>query len=431
MRKGIGETALILLGTALPAARQIIEDLRRLDHRLLSAEISGDLARGEETVDIITLVGVTDDTFASLETFLTYPAIEKVNKQRDYKVEVALKNGLEVEYLSIYPEQRATVQVLYVATRAHRSQLRDLAWKRGYELTLGGFLKGEDVWTAKDEEEVYRYLGLPFIPPELRKGNGEIEAIQKGEMALDLVTLADIKGDLHVRTDWSDGTCTLEEIARAAIAKNYRYVLIADQTKRDDTLHGITPERWLEQRLEIYRLNELLAKEGHNFQLLSGVEVEILDDGSLNFPAELLAEMDIVLAAMHSGLDQERRIITERLMKAMSNPYVDIIAHPTGRSAGKPPVSQLNLLKIFVHARETGTILEINGHPTKLDLNAEQVQTALDEEVKLMIGSSAHSVHTLDNMEYGVITARKGAARVGEILNTFDLVHLKANIKTF
>jgi DNA polymerase (family X) len=427
----MGENDLILLGTALPAARQIIEDLKRLDTKLSGVELSGDLARGEETMATISLVGISDDTYDSLEVFLKYGEIEKINKQRDYKVEVTLKNGLRLEYLCVFPEQRATVQVLNIATREHRAQLRDLAMKRGYELTLGGFLKGEDVWTAKDEEEVYRYLGLPLIPAELRRGNGEIEAIQKGEMALDLVTLSDIKGDLHVRTDWSDGTCSLEEIARAALAKSYQYLLIAEQTKHADTLHGITPERWLEQRAEIYRLNELLAKEGHNFQLLSGVEAKILPDGEIDFPEKLLSEMDIVMSAMYTETDQNRKTITARLMKAMSNPHVDIIAHPTGRVIGKHVATQLNLLKIFVHARETGTILEINGHPDKLDLNAEQVQTALDEDVKLVIGSNAHSVRTLANIEYGVIIARRAAARTAEILNTSNLAQLKTNFKPF
>jgi DNA polymerase (family X) len=421
---------MIPIGTALPMARQLIAGLQKVDHYLKTAEISGDLRRGEEMLEFVTVLGVSDDTYESLEIFLKLPEIEKVNKKRDYKAEVTLQNGLQVEYLVVFPEQRATTQVLHTATREHRLQLRDLAWKRGYELTLGGFLKGEDVWTAKDEEEVYRYLGLPFIPPELRRGTGEIEAILKGEVGLDLVTLADIKGDLHVRTDWSDGISTVEEVARAALAKGYQYLAITDQTLREDTAHGLTPERWREQRFEIERVNNLLANEGHIFQLLSGIEADILPDGEIDFPSEVLAEMDVVLAALHNDLDQERKVITERLMKAMRNPHVDIIAHPTGRLVGKPIPTHLNLLKIFVHARETGTILEINGNPDRLDLNGEQVQTALEEKAKLIVSSGAHSVRTLDNLEYGVISARRGAARVAEILNTFDLANLKESLKT-
>ena len=419
----------ILLGIALPCARQIMLDMIKADPNLRQLEPTGAIRRGEETVDLISIVAGTQDTYETLETFRKLPMIEQIVRERDYKLEAVLKNGLRVELIACFPEQLATTLVMTTGTLEHRQQLRDLAWKRGYELSMGGFIRGEEIWPAQDEEEVFRYLGLPYIPPELRRGNGEIQAIMQGEMALDLVTLDDLKGDLHSHSTWSDGTASIEAMARAAAVRGYRYLLLTDHTKSLGMVRGLNEQKLEQQQIEIARVNEVLTAEGFNFKLLSGAEVEIKADGSLDFADEVLAKMDIVVASLHSSLRQERARITDRLLRAMHNPHVDIIAHPTGRIITAREPADLNLPRILAAARETGTVLEINSGPDRLDLKAEHVQQALEEKVKLVISSDAHSTSGLATLEYGVITARRGGARASEILNTLELSQLLARLK--
>ncbi len=419
----------LLLGIALPAARQLMEHMKQVDPNLVSIEPTGALRRGEETVDQISIVACSNDTYDTLEAFLKLPEIGEIQKRRDYKAEVILNNGIKVEFITCFPEQLATTLAMTTGTDEHRAKLRDEAWKRGYELSLGGFIKKEEIWPAKDEEEVFRYLGLPYLPPEVRNGTDEFDAVKTGELNIDLVLLEDIRGDLHCHSTWSDGTASIEEMARAAIRKGYRYLLMTDHTKSLGMVRGLTEERLSEQQAEIYRINDLLAKEGHNFTLLSGAEVEIKADGELDFADEVLAQMDIVVASLHSSLRQERKKITERLLKAMRNPHVDIIAHPTGRIINAREPADLNMLKVFVAARETGTALEVNSGPDRLDLKDEHVQQALAEKVKLVISSDAHAPRALDNLEYGVITARRGGARPIDILNTHNLAGLKSHLK--
>ncbi len=418
-----------LLGVATACARQLMQDLKQADSNVVKLETTGALRRGEETVDKISLVAASNDTDETLEAFLKLPVIESVQRRRDYKAEVTLKNGLKVEFFTCFPEQLATTLLLTTGTDGHRAELRDLAWARGYELSMGGFLSKDEVWPTTDEEEAFRYLGLPYLPPELRNGKGEIKAAKAGELVLDLVTLTDLKGDLHSHSIWSDGGNSVEEMARAAARKNYRYLLMSDHSKGLGIVSGLTEERLREQQIEIARINEVLAKEGFNFRLLSGAEVEIKADGSLDFSDEILATMDIVVASLHSSLRQEHKKITERLLRAMHNPHVDIIAHPTGRIINAREPADLNMLKVFVAARETGTALEINSGPDRLDLKAEHVQQALEEKVKLVISSDAHSISGLDMLEFGVITARRGGAQASEILNTLELDRLLASLK--
>jgi DNA polymerase (family 10) len=412
------------LGFALERAREFAGKISALDSNIVRVEVTGALRRAEELVEQVSLIAVSNDTYDSLEAFLKLPEIAEVRKRWDYKADVTLQNGLKLEFITCFPEQLATAWALTTGTNEHRTQLRNLAYKYGYELSLGGFLKREDVWPAKDEEEVFRYLGLPYIPPELRNGNGEIEAIQKGEMSLDLVTLAGIKGDLHVHSNWGNGSATIEELARAATKKGYHYLLLADHAGQNANL-----DKLLQQRAEIFRVNDVLAQEGYNFSLLWGVEVEILPDGTLSLPDEILSQLEIVVAAIHSGLHQERKQITERFIKAMQNPHVDIVTHPTGRILNLREPADLFMLKIFVAARETGTALEISGNPDRLDLKAEHIQQALEEKPKLVISSGAHSPQALAHLEYGVLTARRGAARASEILNTLELNKLKEALK--
>jgi DNA polymerase (family 10) len=419
----------LLLGVALPCAREIMTRIKENDPTVLKTEITGSLRRGEETVEQISIIATSEDNYDTLEKFLTMPEIAELRRRNDYKAEVTLQNGLKVEFIACFPEMLATTLVLTSGTAEFRTQLRDQAYKHGYELSLGGFIKRDEIWPAKDEVEVFHYLGLPFIPPELRNGAGEIEVIKKGEQSTKLIRQEELKGDLHCHSVWSDGTASIEDMARTAARKGYRYLLMTDHTKSLGMVRGLNEEKLKEQQAEIYRINDLLAKEGFDFRLLSGAEVEIKADGELDFTDEVLESMDIVVASLHSNLRQERKKITDRLLKAIQNPHVDIIAHPTGRIINAREPADLFMLKIFVAARETGTALEINSGPDRLDLKAEHVKEALQEKVKLVISSDAHAPRALDLIEYGVITARRGGATAENILNTLEFDKLKAALK--
>lgn len=412
----------ILLGTALPFARQVMLEMMKLDPNVRELLPSGALRRGEETLEMLTILAATEDTYETLEIFKNLPIIDHIIRERDYKAEVVLTNGLRLEFITCFPEQLATALVMTTGTQEHRQQLRDLAWKRGYELSLGGFVKGDEIWPAHDEEEVFRYLGLPYIPPELRRGNGEIQAVLQGEMALDLVTLDDIRGDLHVI---SPNIANLEALAHAAALRGYRYLLVANSSFE----HTITVEKLRQQKTAITQINENLANEGFNFQLLSGVEVEIQPDGMLDLPDSILPEQDIVLAGINRDWRPERKELTDVFLKIMRNPHVDIISHPTGRIFNQREPLEMNQLKVFVAARETGTALEINANPLRLDLNADYIQQALDEKAPLVIGSEATNPDELPNLEYGLLTARRGGARPHEILNSLPLDKLLASLK--
>jgi DNA polymerase (family 10) len=292
--------------------------------------------------------------------------------------------------------------------------MRTLATKRGLALTEDGFTRGQEKIPCPTEEEVYSTLGLCWIPPELREDHGELQAARDRTLP-ELVQLGDLKGDLHTHSDWSDGTGTLSAMAEAAMSLGYEYLVISDHTHSLGVAKGLDLDQLHKQRAEIERLNAKFL----DIRILQGAEVEVRSDGSLDYPDDCLADLDIVIAAVHSGLRQDQQGLTERAVRAMRHPHVDILAHPSGRIPGRREASNINLDTVLRVAVETGTILEVNAH--RLDLDDAHVSRAIRLGVPLAVVSDAHHTAALDTIRYAVATARRGWAGPRHVVNTLPL----------
>ena len=413
----------IPLGTAWPVAQEILAALRQV-RGVVQAEAAGSLRRMRATVGDIDLLVASADPEPVMDRFVSLPLVAEVSLRGPTKCTVILQNGLQVDLRVLPPERYGSLLQYFTGSKDHNVALRELALKQGLSLSEYGFKRdGEEILCPR-EEDVYHTLGLEWIPPELRENRGEIEAAGRGQLPK-LVELGDIQGDLHVHTNWSDGAASLEEMARAARARGYRYLVISDHTKSLGVARGLTPERLRQQRAEIERLNATFS----DFRVLQGAEVEIKADGSLDFPDEVLAELDVVIASVHSGLRQERERITARLISAMRNPHVDIIGHPSGRILGQREASAVDMDELLRVAAETGTCLEVNAQPDRLDLDDVHIRRAIEMGVKLAINTDAHGVGGLEVMRYGVATARRGWAEAKDVINTRPLEELLRLIK--
>lgn len=411
-------TERIPLGTAWPVAQDILEALRAVSG-VKRATAAGSLRRMRATVGDIDLLVASDDPIPVMDCFVGLPLVEEVSLRGSTKTTVILNNGLQVD-LRVLPLKRYGSLIQYfTGSKAHNVALRGIALDQGLSLSEYGFKRDDEEILCPHEEDVYHTLGLAWIPPELREARGEIEAAYQDKLPA-LIELNDIKGDLHMHTDWSDGVATIEEMASAVQARGYQYAVISDHTQSLGVARGLSPERLREQRAEIDRLNE----EFTDFRLLQGAEVEIKADGSLDFPDEVLAELDVVVASIHSGLRQERERITARMVKAMRNPHVDIIGHPLGRILGQREASAVDMDEVLRVAEETGTILEVNAIPERLDLDDVHIRRAIELGIKLAINSDAHRPEGLAVMRYGVANARRGWAEAKDVSNTQPLEEL-------
>ncbi len=413
-----------LLGTALPIAQEIVERLRATSPAENIVPV-GSLRRRKPTIGDIDILATTAKPTQVMSAFVKLSQVAEVLLQGDTKSTVILDNGLQVDLRVLSEERFGTLMQYFTGSKEHNVQLRILALDQGLSLSEYGYKKedGTEI-TCPTEEEVYETIGLPWIPPEMREARGEIEAARAGKLP-QLVTDGDIRGDFHVHTNYSDGVHTIEEMAQAAKAKGYDYILLTDHTRGLGVAGGMTPERVAEQRAEIKWVNEKLAP----FRVLAGAEVEIRSNGTLDLPDEVLAEMDLVVAAIHSGLRQEREKITQRMLAAIRNPHVDIIAHPTGRLLGQREEIALDFEAVVREAAKTGTILEINAQPNRLDLDGAHVMRAIQEGVLLSIGTDAHHMDGLGLMPLGVAMARRGWAEAKDIANTMNWEDLKKKVK--
>lgn len=414
----------IPLGTAWPVAQEVLSALEDGCRAVQRATAAGSLRRMKATIGDIDLLVASAEPEAVMEAFVNLPQVAEVSLRGPTKTSVILDNGLQVDLRVLPPERYGSLLQYFTGSKAHNVALRGLAQSQGLSLSEYGFKRGQAEIICAEEEEVYRTLGLPWIPPELREDWGEIEAAQGGTLPR-LVELADIQGDLHIHTDWSDGAVSLAQMAEAARARGYRYAVISDHSRGLGVAGGLTVERLRAQRAEIERLNQRFSA----FRLLQGVEVEIRADGSLDFPDEVLAELDVVIASLHSGLRQERERITARLISAMRNPHVDIIGHPLGRIIGQREESAVDMDAVLETAAATGTIMEVNAIPARLDLDDVHIRRAVTMGVKLAINSDAHNGEGLAVMAYGVATARRGWAEAKDVVNTLPLDKLLKQVK--
>lgn len=414
------------LGTAWPIAQEILAELAALPGVVKSA-VGGSLRRMCETIGDIDLLIAAEQAEPIMNYFVAMPMVESVSGHGLTKSSVILHNGLQVD-LRVLPVARwGTLLNYFTGSQAHNIRLRELALKKGYTLNEHRFqpVAGGDELLCASEEEVYRMLGLPYIPPALREDRGEIEAAQKNKLPK-LVEMADIIADLHMHTTWSDGRLSVLEMAQAAKARGLRYIAITDHSHSLGVVRGVTPERLREQAAEIRAANEKL---GPDFRILHGTEMEIKADGSLDFPDDVLAELDFVIASLHVSLGQPRQQVTERLLAAIHNPHVDMIGHPTGRLLPNRAGADLDMDAILAAAARTGTILEINANPARLDLRDSHVRRAIELGVKLSINTDAHYPENFDLMHFGVATAQRGWATAGDVINTWPVEALLAYIR--
>jgi DNA polymerase (family 10) len=410
------------IGVARPLAEQIVRELRASGLPLDKLEVGGSLRRGKATIGDMDLLATSADPAAVVTFFTQLPIVQTVVTHGANKSTVRLRNGVQVDLMVQPPEHFGALLHHFTGSREHNIQMRDRAIKRHLKLSEYGFERPDgSLIRCPEEIDVFRTLDLPYIPPEIREGFGEIEAAERGTLPV-LVTQADIKGDLHNHSTYSDGTTSIEVMARAAMARGYAYMAITDHSQSLTIAGGMSVDRIREQAAEVRALNERLAP----FRILHGVELEIRTDGTLDYPDEVLAELDIVVASVHTGHRQETDRITERMLGAIRNPHVDIIAHPTGRILGRRESSALDVERVIAAAAVTGTALEINGSPERMDLDDVHVRQAVRAGVPLALSTDSHHPDGFANVVYGLLMARRGWATAADILTTWPLDRLLA-----
>ncbi|MDX6496735.1 MAG: polymerase [Gaiellales bacterium] len=408
-----------------PFAERIVAELKTLPG-VAECEIAGSLRRYAETAKDIDLVLASEDPGSVADGFAALEWVAEVEARGDTKVTCIAHDGTRVELRMVEPGLFGNLLQHLSGSKDHNVALREAAVKAGLKVSEYGIeqLATGEVMRSRDETEVYKRLGMDWVPPELRENRGEIEAARAHALP-DLVTLDQIRGDLHSHTDWSDGKSTLEEMVAAARAKGYAYLNVTDHSPAVGFGMGLDAGRL---RRQIERVRELAATL-KGFTLLAGAEVDILKDGSLDYSDELLAELDVVVASLHASHRLSEADQTKRLCAAMENPHVDLIGHPTGRLIGRREPYAMDMEAVIAKAVETGTVLEVSGQPDRLDLRDGNVRMAVEAGAKLSIDTDAHSVRALDYMRFGVMNARRGWAKADDVVNTRTWAQLKKLLK--
>jgi DNA polymerase (family 10) len=407
----------MLLGVALPRAELLVHNLARLP-LVERISIAGSLRRGVDMVGDINIVMASPDPSSLMRLCTQQPEVREVVTATATSTVVVTSEGLRVALVAVLPQEFAPALLHYTGSADHIAALQRFAQQRRWSLTPDGlrWLADQSRPPVVAEEDIYRFLGLPYIAPELRENSGEIEAAVAGSLPI-LVRDGDILGDLHVHSAWGSGAHGLEEIAQAAQRMGYQYVAICDYAYSSATGRGLSTAELTAQIAAIKQLNAELPV---SFRLLTGVEVEISANGDLEIDEELLPQLDIVIAAIHTGFKAPRNQLTRRLCKAMEHPLVHVLAHPAGRMLGKRELPSINMEAVHEAAVETHTYLEINSHILRLDLQDTLVRHAKDLGVLLSLGSDAHSVQEMRSMRFGVHTARRGWVEPQQLLNTLS-----------
>jgi DNA polymerase (family 10) len=416
----------IPIGEALPIVDEIFKALRTLPG-VKNLTAAGSLRRFRETVGDIDLMGTADNPEDVIDAFVKLPQVREVLAKGPTKASVILPGGLQADLRMVEHDSFGSLLQYFTGSKQHNVTLRTREQKKGLKLSEYGITdtKTNKLEKFATEEKFYRRLGLQYIPPEIREDQGEIELAEKGKVPK-LVDLSDIKGDIHVHSDWSDGRDSIEAMAQAAKALGYQYIAITDHSAGRGIAHGLSDERLKKQIEEIKQLNEQLKE----IRILTGTEVDIRADGSMDLPEELLADLDIVIAAIHSAMNQSEEQITKRILGAIENPHVDVIAHPTCRILGEREPVAIDLEAVFRAAAKYNKALEINAMPSRLDLKDIHAYRARELGVKLIMGTDAHSIAHLGFMRFGVGVARRGWCQPKDILNTRPLEDILAFLRS-
>jgi DNA polymerase (family 10) len=423
-------TGRIRLDEAMGAAEMVIYLLREMSgtQRIQAA---GSLRRRVETigdVDILVSSGKSKKSSERIiEGFTNAGFVEEVLAAGPTKGSAIIQTEttpVQVDVRVVPQESFGAAAQYFTGSKEHNVRLREIAIKANLKLNEYGLFKGDRIVAGPLEEEIYQKLGLDYIEPLLREDRGEVEAAKTNSLP-ELIKAGDIKGDFHMHTVASDGDCDISELARAAKEIGYKYICITDHSQSSAIANGLSAERLAQQIKQIRKLNEKLK----GITILAGSEVDILANGSLDFDDKLLAELDFVIASIHSGLASPREKVTTRTLKAMDNPYVNCIAHPTGRLIGQREAMDLDIDAVIKHAAQTQTAFEVNANPWRLDLKDIHCRMAIEAGVKLVIGTDAHSVAGLGLMGFGVATAGRGWATKGDVLNTLSAAKIKSWVK--
>jgi DNA polymerase (family X) len=407
------------LATAAQYAEPLAAFLRKSPD-VRDVVIAGSYRRARETVGDIDIIATSPRAAAVIGKFVRYPEVRKVIEQGATRASVILRCGLQVDLRVVPPESYGAAVVYFTGSKAHNLAIRRIALTRHLKINEYGVFRGAKRLAGETEDSVYRSIGLPFIPPELREDRGEIEAART-ETLPKLVELADIRGDLHAHTTATDGRDSLRDMALAAKGLGHEYIAITDHSRRVTVAHGLDAARLERQIAEIDRLN----RTNLGIRILKGIEVDILDNGALDLPDRVLAKLDIVIGAVHSKFDLTRAEQTGRIVRAFDNPYLTMLAHPTGRLMGERDAYDVDMARVIRKAAETGKFLELNAHPERLDLIDTHCRMAKEAGVLVSINTDAHSVAELSNLRFGVGQARRGWLAKNDVVNTCSLKSLE------
>jgi len=417
----------VLLGFIMPTVKQIVLKLENLKE-VKKTSIAGSTRRMKETIGDVDILVASDEPEKINDFFVKLPGIEKVWAKGPTKSSVHLKQGFDVDLRVVKEESFGSALQYFTGSKEHNIATRKIAISKGLKLNEYGVFKGAKQIAGKTEEEVYKAIGLLYIEPEMREDGGEIQLAIENKLPK-LIGYKDIKGDLHCHSDWDGGENSIEEMAKHAINVGYEYIGISDHTKFLHIENGLNEEQLLKQHEAINKLNLKFKNKNVKFLILHGCETNILNDGSVDIKDEVLEKMDYVIAGVHSSLKMPRKEMTERIIKAMNNKNIDIISHPTGRLILKRDEYQVDLEKMLKIAKETGTILEINSWPERLDLKDIYIKMAKRIGVKMIVNTDSHQKDQMRFMEFGVAQARRGWAEKSDIINTNSVEELLKYIK--
>ena len=408
-----------LLGRVLPLAEDIARKLRSLKE-VRKADVGGSIRRMKETVRDIDLLVVSNHPRTVMDFFTGLPEVRNVLAKGDTKSSVVLKAGINADLRIVEEKSYGAALNYFTGSKDHNVRLRQIAIKKGYKLSEYGLFDRKDKYICgKNEEEVYKKLGMRYVEPEMRENTGEIELAMKNDLP-SLIPYGCLKGDLHMHTTWTDGANSTEEMVKAAIKLGYEYIAITDHTKSTYVANGLDEKKVIKRLEEI----EEIQKRYPQIKIFKGAEVDILKNGDLDFKNETLKKLDIVVAAAHSLFKMPKQEMTQRIVKALENPYTNILAHPTGRLINAREPYETDIDKIFETCRERGVALEINAHPQRLDLNDVHIRKAVDYKNRFAINTDAHSVDEMGHIHFGIAQARRGWLKKEAVMNTLSLKKL-------
>ena len=408
----------LALAFVYPRAQNILKEIRKLKETK-QVILAGSLRRMRETIADVDILASSDHPEKVMEAFVNLPLADKVVARGKTKSSVVTKEGFQVDLRVVPTESFGAATHYFTGSKAHNIRIRSLGADKGLKINEYGVFRKQKKIAGKTEEGIFESLNLPYIAPELREDQGEIEAAKNGKLPC-LIELKDIRGDLHVHTDWSDGNNSIEEMTQAAKSRGYQYIAVCDHSPAIGITGGLTYNRLQKQIQEIGRLNRKVK----GFRILSGTEVDIRSDSQLDFEDEILEKLDLVVAAVHTKFSQPKEEMTKRIIKAIENPNVDIIAHPTGRLIGKREPYQVDMDKIMDACKANAKVLELNAYPERLDLSDINCRKAKEKGVKIAICTDAHMDVHLEWMRFGVATARRGWIEPQDVLNTMPLSQL-------